>query len=267
MEKKPYMKNSRPAPKNAEVNKAPEDIVCGRNAVTELLSSGKTVDCVYFVSDNENAKKGPLARIFAQAKKLGLVIHEIPTERLSEITGGVYHQGVAAKLSAVDYCTVDDILALAEERKEQPFVIVADGIEDPHNLGAILRTAEACGAHGVIIPKRRSAAVSATVYRTSAGAAAVMKIARVTNLVAEMKKLKEKGMWFYCADMDGKRWDTVDFSGSVGLVVGAEGEGVSRLVKETCDCTVALPMRGKINSLNASVAAGILMYEILRGRL
>lgn len=276
--KKPYRKDADPQRSPARQPKAAYrqdsapveeelELVCGRNAVTELIQSGKSIDCVYFVNDNENAKHGPLAKIFAMAKDNKLVIREVSTAKLDEICGGVYHQGVAAKCSAADYVTVEEILAYAQEKNEDPFIIVADGIEDPHNLGAIIRTAEACGAHGVIIPKRRSASVNATVYRTSAGAAGVLRIAKVTNLVAEMKQLKEKGVWFYCADMDGQRWDQTNFSGGVGLVIGAEGDGVSRLVKETCDVCVSLPMRGQINSLNASVAAGILMYEVLRGRI
>ncbi len=277
--KKAYHKeeknNPRPAKPRPQQNKQEileqeeeqTEMVCGRNAVTELIRSGKSIDCVYFVNDNENAKRGPLAKIFAMAKEQKLVIREVTTAKLDELCSGVYHQGVAAKCSAVEYATVADILAYAQEKNEDPFIIVADGIEDPHNLGAIIRTAEACGAHGIIIPKRRSASVNATVFRTSAGAAGVMRIAKVTNLVAEMKALKEQGVWFYCADMDGTGWDKTDFKGGVGLVIGAEGEGVSRLVKETCDICVSLPMCGQINSLNASVAAGVLMYEVLRGRL
>lgn len=261
-ERKPYVEDRR-----EEAMQPPEDMVCGRNAVAELMQTDRCIDCIYFVNDNENAKHGPLARLFAQAKEKKLVIREVSTAKLTELCGGVYHQGVAAKCSAAQYVSVADILEYAAQKNEDPFLIVADGIEDPHNLGAIIRTAEACGAHGVIIPKRRSASVNATVYRTSAGAAGVMRIARVTNLVAEMKELKEQGVWFYCADMDGARWDQTNFSGGVGLVIGAEGEGVSRLVKENCDVCVSLPMCGQINSLNASVAAGILMYEVLRGRL
>jgi 23S rRNA (guanosine2251-2'-O)-methyltransferase len=243
------------------------ELVCGRNAVAELMESTKSIDCVYFVNDNENAKHGPLAKLFATAKAKGLVIKEVSTAKLDELCGGVYHQGIAARCAAAEYVSVAEILDYAKQKGEDPFIIVADGIEDPHNLGAIIRTAEACGAHGILIPKRRSASVNATVYRTSAGAAGVMRIARVTNLVSEMKELKEQGIWFYCADMDGQRWDQVNYSGGVGLVIGAEGNGVSRLVKETCDMTVSLPMCGQINSLNASVAAGILMYEVLRGRI
>lgn len=252
---KPYH-SSKPNPAYREEQKEDEEneLVCGRNAVTELIQSGKSVDCVYFVNDNENAKRGPLAKIFALAKDKKLVIREVSTAKLDEICCGVYHQGVAAKSSAAQYVDVQEILSYAKEKGEEPFIIVADGIEDPHNLGAIIRTAEACGAHGVMIPKRRSASVNATVYRTSAGAAGVMRVARVTNLVAEMKNLKEQGIWFYCADMDGKDYTDTDFSGGVGLVIGAEGEGVSRLVKETCDVCVSMPMRGQINSLNASVA-------------
>ncbi len=277
-EVKAYRKEEHPKRPVKEMNKQPYraeenieeenlELVCGRNAVTELIQSGKSVDCIYFVNDNENAKHGPLAKIFAIAKEKKLVIREVSTAKLDEICGGVYHQGVAAKCSSVEYAAVEDILSYAEQKGEAPFIIVADGIEDPHNLGAIIRTAEACGAHGVIIPKRRSASVNATVFRTSAGAAGVMRIARVTNLVAEMKELKDRGVWFYCADMDGERWDQTNFKGGVGLVIGAEGDGVSRLVKENCDICVSLPMCGQINSLNASVAAGILMYEVLRGRL
>lgn len=273
-DRKPYVRAERGTEMSAEYAdrreqavQPPEDMVCGRNAVTELMQTDRCIDCIYFVNDNENAKHGPLAKLFAQAKEKKLVIREVSTAKLTELCGGVYHQGVAAKCSAAQYVSVEEILEDAAQKNEDPFIIIADGIEDPHNLGAIIRTAEACGAHGIIIPKRRSASVNATVYRTSAGAAGVMKIARVTNLVAEMKELKEKGIWFYCADMDGTRWDQVNFSGGVGLVIGAEGDGVSRLVRENCDICVSLPMCGQINSLNASVAAGILMYEVLRGRI
>ncbi len=274
-EYKPFEKEERPQ-REARPKPQPEpspaleqedlELVCGRNAVTELIRSEKSVDCIYIVNDNENAKRGPLAKIFAMAKDKKLVIREVSTAKLDEICGGVYHQGVAAKCSAVEYASVEEILAYANAKNEDPFIIIADCIEDPHNLGAIIRTAEACGAHGIIIPKRRSASVNATVYRTSAGAAGVMRIAKVTNLVSEMKELKEKGVWFYCADMDGEPYDKTNFKGGVGLVIGAEGEGVSRLVKETCDVCISLPMCGQINSLNASVAAGVLMYEVLRGR-
>ena len=207
-----------------------------------------------------------MGRIVALAKEQGVPVKETTAEKLQALSGISSHQGVAAVLSAAAYSRMEDIFRRAGE--EPLFLVLADGVEDPHNLGAIIRTAEGAGAHGVIIPKRHSAGLTAAAVKTAAGAAAHLPVVRVPNLVAAMKELRDKkGLWFYCADMDGQPWCTVDYGGPAGLVVGAEGSGVSRLVKESCDITVALPLRGKIGSLNASVAAGIVMYEMARQRM
>lgn len=237
-------------------------VIAGRNPVTEALSSGTELESIYLQSGEH---KGAVGKIIALAKQAGVPIKEVTPQKLAALTGTENHQGVAAVGSAAEYATVEDILARADT--EPPFIIICDGIEDPHNLGAIIRTAEAAGAHGVIIPKRRSAGLTAATAKASAGAVEHLPVARVGSIVTVMEELKAKGLWFYCADMDGQRWDKTDFSGGVGLVIGSEGEGVGRLVKERCDLTVALPMLGNINSLNASVAAGVLMYEVVRQRL
>lgn len=239
------------------------DIVFGRNSVIETIKSGKSIDYI-MLSGTEIT--GSLTKIVALAKENKIIIKNTTHKHLDEITGGLNHQGVAAQCSVAQYYSVDEILEYAKEKGEAPFIVICDEIEDPHNLGAIIRTAEACGVHGVIIPKRRSASLNSTVYKTSAGAASVVKVAKVSNLVNTIKELKEKGIWFYCADMDGELYSKVNFSGAVGLIVGSEGFGVSRLVKQNCDFVVSLPMNGQINSLNASVAAGILMYEVVRSK-
>lgn len=250
--------------KNQEDTQAIEtDFVVGRNSVIETIKSGKSIDHI-LMSATEIT--GSLTKIVALAKENKIIIKNTTHKHLDEITGGLNHQGVAAQCSVAQYYSVDEILDYANEKGEAPFIIICDEIEDPHNLGAIIRTAEACGAHGVIIPKRRSASLNSTVYKTSAGAASVMRVSKVSNLVNTMKELKEKGVWFYCADMDGERYSKVNFSGAVGLVIGSEGFGVSRLVKQNCDFVVSMPMFGQINSLNASVAAGILMYEVVRNK-
>lgn len=235
-------------------------IIYGRNAVTEALSAGKEADTVY-------VQKGvSLGKITALAKKSGAVVKEVADERLTAICGTSKHGGVAMELAAATYSTVEDILAAAEEKGRPPFIIIADEIEDPHNLGAIIRTAEAAGADGLIIPKRRSASLNATVFKTSAGAAAWLKVARVSNLVDTIKRLKAQGVWIYGMEADGTPFDKADLSGAVALVVGSEGFGLGRLVRENCDMTLSLPMHGKVNSLNASVSAGILMYEVVKRR-
>ena len=229
----------------------------------ELLRSQRELECVYL---QKGLEKGPVGRIVALAKERGVPVKETTAEKLQALSGISSHQGVAAVLSAAAYSQMEDIFRQAGE--EPLFLVLADGIEDPHNLGAIIRTAEGAGAHWVIIPKRHSAGLTAAAVKTAAGAAAHLPVVRVPNLVAAMKELRDqKGLWFYCADMDGQPWCTVDYGGPAGLVVGAEGSGVSRLVKESCDITVALPLRGKIGSLNASVAAGIVMYEMARQRM
>ena len=236
------------------------NLIYGRNAVTETLSSGRELDVLYV------QKGASLGKIIALAKQRGVVIKELSDERLTSICGTPKHGGTAAELAAASYSTVEDILAAAQQRGKPPFIIIADEIEDPHNLGAIIRTAEAAGADGLIIPKRRSASLNATVFKTSAGAAAWLKVARVANLVDTIKRLKEQGVWVYGMEADGTPYDKADLSGAVALVIGSEGFGLGRLVRENCDMILSLPMNGKINSLNASVSAGILMYEVVKHR-
>ena len=235
-------------------------MIYGKNAVTETLNSGREIDTVYV------QKGASLGKIMALAKKSGAVVKEVSDERLTAMCGTSKHGGTAAELASASYSTVEDILAAALEKGKPPFIIIADEIEDPHNLGAIIRTAEAAGADGLIIPKRRSASLNATVFKTSAGAAAWLKVARVPNLVDTIKRLKENGVWVYGMEADGTPFDKADLSGAVALVIGSEGFGLGRLVRENCDMTLSLPMFGKVNSLNASVSAGILMYEVVRHR-
>lgn len=236
--------------------------VAGRNPVLELLRSGQELECLYLQTGLE---KGPVGKILAMARERGIPVKEAAAEKLTALSGISSHQGVAAIPSAAAYGDLTDIYRRAGD--SPLFVVLADGVEDPHNLGAIIRTAEAAGAHGVIIPKRRSAGLTAAAVKAAAGAAAWLPVVRVPNLATVMEELAaQKGVWFYCADMDGQPWCGVDYSGAVGLVVGSEGSGVSRLVKEKCDFTVSLPMAGRINSLNASVAAGVILYEIARQR-
>lgn len=240
-----------------------DELICGRNAVSEALSGERELNSLYV---RKGEKNGSLGRIVSAAKEKKIVIKEVDSKKLDLMTGGANHQGVAAYISAAKYATVDEILSLANERNEEPFVIICDGIEDPHNLGAIIRSAEAAGAHGVIIPKRRGVSLTWAVAKASAGAVEHMKVARVTNIASTIDLLKERGIWIYAADMGGASRSETDFSGAVGLVVGSEGRGVSRLIREKSDFIVSLPMKGKVNSLNASVAAGILMYEVVRAR-
>ncbi len=241
-------------------NEIEQQIIYGRNAVMEALNSDKEIDTVYL---QKGANLGSFA---AAAKKRGIVVKDVSEEKLSAMTNGAKHGGIAAEISACSYAQPEDILEEAERKGKPPFIIIADEIADPHNLGAIIRSAEAAGADGIIIPKRRSASVNATVFKTSAGAAAWIKIARVANLVDTIKFLKKKGVWVYGMEADGTPYDKIDLTGAAALVVGSEGFGLGRLVRETCDETISLPMNGKVNSLNASVSAGILMYEIVRQR-
>lgn len=240
-----------------------KDIIFGRNSVAEAIKAGRPIDSV-MVARGE--RSGSIPKILADAKDAGLPIKEVDRKKLDFMCGHGNHQGIIAVGAVKAYSTVDDIFATARERGEQPFIIVCDEIEDPHNLGAIIRTAEAAGAHGVIVPKRRSASLSFTVAKTSAGAVEFMHVARVTNIPQTLDELKEKGLWVYCADMDGEPFYNANLKGAVALVIGSEGKGVGRLVKEKCDVVLSMPMKGKINSLNASVAAGILMYEISKQR-
>ncbi len=235
----------------------------GRNAVLEALRAGQSIERIYL---QEGLRDGAIRTIRKLAKEAGVVFSEIPKERIDRLSEGGHHQGVVADLSAFSYSTVEEILSAAAKEAEDPFLVLLDGIEDPHNLGAILRTAHAAGAHGVILPKRRAAGLSATVMKTSAGALNYIPVARVTSLTDTIRKLKDEGLWFVCADMDGDPMTSLSLTGPIGVVIGGEGEGVSRLVKEQCDFRASIPMKGKIDSLNASVAAGILIYEIVRQR-
>lgn len=240
-----------------------DDIIAGRNSVQEALRSGRTIDSIYVARGN---RTGSIAAILAKAKDRGIVIKEADPKKLDFLCGGANHQGIVAVAAVQEYAEVEDIFRLAEERGEPPFLIIADELEDPHNLGAILRTAECSGAHGVIIPRRRAVGLTYAVGKASAGAVEYVPVARVTNLVKTIEELKKRGVWVYAADMDGEPWCSVDYRGPVALVIGSEGNGVSRLVRENCDFVISLPMLGKINSLNASVACGVLCYEIARQR-
>lgn len=236
----------------------------GRNAVLEAFRSGKCVDKLFIL---DGCQDGPVRTIAREARKTDTIINYVSKERLDQLSETHAHQGVIAQVAAYDYSTVDEILARAEEKGEAPFLIILDNVEDPHNLGAIIRTANLAGAHGVIIPKRRSVGLTSTVAKTSAGAINYTPVAKVTNIVRTIEELKEKGIWFVCADMGGETMYDLDLTGPMGLVIGNEGEGVSRLVREACDFTASIPMKGDIDSLNASVAAGVLAYEIVRQRL
>lgn len=236
----------------------------GRNTVIEAFRSGKPIDKVFIL---DGCQDGPISTIVREAKKHDTIINFVSKERLDQISETGKHQGAIAYAAAYEYAEVEDMLALAKERGEDPFILLLDNIEDPHNLGAIIRTANLAGAHGVIIPKRRAVGLTATVAKTSAGALNYTPVAKVTNLAKTMEELKEKGLWFVCADMGGESMYRLNLKGPIGLVIGNEGEGVSRLVKEKCDFIASIPMKGDIDSLNASVAAGVLAYEIVRQRL
>ena len=235
----------------------------GRHSVMEAFRAGKLIEKLFVL---KGCKDGPVLSILREAKKAGTLVDFVPKERLDHMSESGKHQGIVAVLSAFEYSTVEDMFVLAEERGEEPFIFLLDGIEDPHNLGAIIRTANLAGAHGVIIPKRRAVGLTPTVVKASAGAVHYTPVAKVTNLSAEMEQLKERGMWFVCGDMGGEVMYHQNLKGSIGLVVGNEGSGVSRLVKEHCDYVARIPMAGDIDSLNASVAAGVLAFEIVRQR-
>ena len=247
-----------------EENKENTQIIEGRNAVIEAFRSGKPVEKVYVL---DGCQDGPIRTIVREAKKHDTLIQFVAKERLAQISQTGKHQGAVAVIAAYEYASVEDMLKLARDKGEDPFLFLLDNIEDPHNLGAIIRTANLAGAHGVIIPKRRAVGLTATVAKTSAGALNYTPVARVTNLAKTMEELKKEGLWFVCADMDGDVMYRVNMTGPVGLVIGSEGEGVGRLVKETCDLTASIPMKGDIDSLNASVAAGVLAYEVVRQRM
>ncbi len=241
-----------------------EFIIEGRNAVLEAFRAGKTIDKLFVL---DGCQDGPVKSILREAKKTDTIINFVDKERLDRLANSGHHQGVVAQAAAYEYAEVEDILNAAKEKGEAPFIFILDEIEDPHNLGAIIRTANLCGAHGVIIPKRRAVGLTATVAKTSAGAINYTPVAKVTNIAKTIEELKKEGMWFVCADMDGQMMYDLNLTGPIGLVIGNEGAGVSRLVKEKCDFTASIPMKGDIDSLNASVAAGVLAYEIVRQRL
>ncbi len=236
----------------------------GRNAVIEAFRSGKTIDKLFIL---DGCQDGPVKTILREAKKTDTIINFVDKERLDRLSNTGHHQGVVAQAAAYEYAEVEDILELARQKNEPPFIFILDEIEDPHNLGAIIRTANLAGAHGVIIPKRRAVGLTATVAKTSAGAVNYTPVAKVTNIAKTIEELKEEGLWFVCADMDGTPMYDLNLKGAIGLVIGNEGSGVSMLVKEKCDFTASIPMKGDIDSLNASVAAGVLAYEIVRQRM
>ena len=236
----------------------------GRNAVLEAFRSGKCVDKLFIL---DGCQDGPVRTIAREARKTDTIINYVSKERLDQLSETHAHQGVIAQVAAYDYSTVDEILARAEEKGEAPFLIILDNVEDPHNLGAIIRTANLAGAHGVIIPKRRAVGLTSTVAKVSAGALNYTPVARVTNLSRTIDELKDKGMWFVCGDMGGELMYDLNLTGSIGLIIGNEGNGVSRLVKEKCDYIASIPMKGDIDSLNASVATGVLAFEIVRQRM
>jgi 23S rRNA (guanosine2251-2'-O)-methyltransferase len=238
-------------------------ILEGRNAVTEALKANRSIDKLFVIDSRHD---GPLKSIIAEARKKNILVKFVSKDKLNEISSGNKNQGVVAYAAAYNYVEVKDIINIANKKNEAPFVIILDSIEDPHNLGAILRTANIAGVHGVIIPKRRAVGLTATVAKTSAGAIEYTKVARVTNVARTIDELKKQGFWIACADMDGELMYNVDLKGSLALVIGSEGEGVSRIVKEKCDFIVNIPMKGNITSLNASVATGILTYEAVRQR-
>lgn len=241
-----------------------DNYIEGRNAVLEAYRSGKTIDKLYVL---DGCQDGPVKTITREARKHDSIINYVSKERMDQMSSTGKHQGVIAVSAAYEYAEVEDILRLAEEKGEAPFVFILDGIEDPHNLGAIIRTANLAGAHGVIIPKRRAVGLTPTVAKTSAGAINYTPVAKVTNITNTIKDLKEKGMWFVCADMGGTTMYDLNLTGPIGLVIGNEGDGVSKLVKENCDMIASIPMKGDIDSLNASVAAGVMAYEIVRQRI
>lgn len=248
-----------------EPRELPDDVLVGRNAVTEALKSGRGINKLWIASGD---REGSVAEIATLAKERGIVVQYVERAKIESLAGGHRHQGVLAYVAPVPYAELDDILKAAEEKGEAPFLVLLDELEDPHNLGALLRTADATGVHGILIPKRRSVSLNATVAKTSAGAVEYVPVARIGNIAQTLKKLKEKGFWVAGADMDGeKAYYEADLTGPLVLVVGSEGRGMSRLTKEACDFIVSMPMVGRINSLNASVAGSILMYESMRQRL
>ena len=246
----------------AQTEDSREDIIAGRNAVGEALRAGRPLDSVLIARGERSGSLGALA---ADCRRRGIPVKETDARRLDALCGSS-HQGIAAVAACKETVSLDDLFRAAEEKGEPPFFVVCDGLEDPHNLGAILRTAEAAGAHGVVIPKRRSVGLTSTVYKASAGAVEYVPVARVANITDALREMKKRGVWVYGLDMDGESWCSADWRGAAAVVVGSEGQGIGRLVKEQCDFVVSLPMAGRINSLNASVACGIVLYEAARQR-
>ncbi len=258
------MKNNRKFQKKDEEAIKFEDQVEGRNAVLELLESNRDINKIY-IADGE--KHGSIHKIIALAKERKVILNEISRAKLNQMAQTENNQGVIAIVPPFDYCEIEDILETAKERNEKPFILILDGIEDPHNLGSIIRTAETAGVHGIIIPKRRACGVNSTVAKVSAGAVEYMKVARVNNINDAIEELKENDVWICGTDMEAKKYyNEEDYTGGIGIVIGSEGFGMSRLVKENCDFLVKIPMKGKITSLNASVSAGIVMYEVVKQR-
>ena len=242
-----------------------EDLIIGRNAVIEVLKSDRTIEALYISNGH---MEGSIKAIINMARDKGLVLKEVDRKKLDGMSGGSNHQGVIAQVTPYKYCEISDMLNLAKKRNEDPFIVILDEIEDPHNLGSIIRTAELCGVHGIIIPKRRNVGITSTVYKCSVGAIEHMKIAKVTNINAAIDELKKEGLWVYGADIAGEEYSyEVNFNGPCAMIIGSEGKGISKLTLKKCDKLVKIPMVGRINSLNASVAGGIMMYEILKGRL
>ncbi|NLK95610.1 MAG: 23S rRNA (guanosine(2251)-2'-O)-methyltransferase RlmB [Clostridiales bacterium] len=242
-----------------------EDLVVGRNSVSELIKGNRTIECIYITNGH---REGSINNIIKLAREKKLVIKEVEKRKLDVMCQGAVHQGIVAKVSEYKYCEVSDIIEYAQNKNEKPFIVILDEIEDPHNLGSIIRTAELCGVHGIIIPKRRNVGVTSTVYKSSVGAVEHVKIAKVTNINRTIDELKEMGVWIYAADISGTEYCyNVDFSGPCALIIGSEGRGISKLTLSKCDYIVKIPMVGKINSLNASVAGGIMMYKVLEGRI
>lgn len=246
-------KNRRQAPRTED-----ESVIVGRNPVMELLKSGRDVEKLYI---QKGEREGSITKIFAEAKKRGIVISEVDKKRLDELAFGNAHQGVAAVASSVEYKSIEEIVAIAREKDEKPLIVVCDGVEDPHNLGAIIRCADGAGAHGIVVSKRHCPVIGQTVFKSSAGAASYVPIAKVANIASAVDELKELGIWTFAAEADGVHYKNADFDCACAIVLGSEGDGVSRLVREKCDFTVSLPMRGHVNSLNVSTAAAVLLFE------
>ncbi len=257
-----YKKNTKNIQNKNENSNEEKNYIVGRNPVLEALKADINIDTIYVNSNGG----GSLNHIISLAKDKGIVVKDVNDEKLSFMTEGASHQGIVAIAAYAEYVSIEDILQIAKDKNEDPFVIVCDEIEDPHNLGAIIRTAESAGAHGIIIPKRRNATLNHTVFKTSAGAASWLPVAKVANISAALEILKNNGVWIYGTDIDGEEYTKSNLTGSIALVIGSEGTGIKRVVKENCDFLLKLPMMGKITSLNASVAGGIFMYEILRQR-